>query len=202
MYHPPSEPAMISYPHVRNGSLVLAVWIAGMVACGGAPKDEPRAAGNEQAAAGPACVSVDSTPVALAVLDYIKAASPLPQRYLSAYGTDSAVPEDGFKVLQAKGPTYFWNGDPKAQAQVKTKLADVGPYTTMLVIYRGKTESDNGNTVTVNLRGHYVGGDHDGKTSPDRAIEVRCDSTAWRLTSPQAPTGKPKAAPAAPTTKP
>jgi hypothetical protein len=167
-----------------------------MVACGGTPKDEPRAEGNKQAAAGPACVSVDSTPVALAVLDYIKAASPLPQRYLSAYGTDSAVPEDGFKVLQAKGPTYFWNGDPKAQDQVKKKLADVGPYTTMLVIYRGKTESNNGNTVTVNLRGHYVGGDHEGKTSPDRAIEVRCDSSSWRLTSPQAPKGKPAPAPA------
>lgn len=196
MYHLPSEPAMISYPHVRNGSLVLMVWIAGLVACGGAPKDQASDAGNKQAEAGPACVSVDSTPVALAVLDYIKAASPLPQRYLSAYGTDSAVPEDGFKVLQAKGPTYFWNGDPKAQAQVKAKLADVGPYTTMLVIYRGKTDADNGKTVTVNLRGHYVGGDHDGKTSPDRAIEVRCDSTNWRLTSPQAPTGKPSAAPA------
>lgn len=182
---------MISYPHVRNGSLVLAVWIGGLVACGEAPKDEPRAESNKQAAAGPTCASVDTTPVSLAVLEYIKTASPLPQRYLSAYGTDSAVPEDGFKVLQAKGPTYFWNGDPKAQAQVKAKLADVGPYTTMLVIYRGKDEADNGNTVTVKLGGHYIGGDHDGKTSPDRAIQVHCDSTGWRLTATQTPAPAP-----------
>lgn len=187
---------MNSTPHVRNGSLVLAVWIAGLAACGGTPKDQASPAGNKQAAKGPSCTSPDTTPVSLAVLEYIKTASPLPQRYLSAYGTDSAVPEDGFKVLQAKGPTYFWNGDPKAQAQVKAKLADVGPYTTMLVIYRGKTETDNGNTVTVNLRGHYVGGDHEGKSSPDRAIEVKCDSTGWRLTAPQKPTPAPAPVPA------
>lgn len=150
--------------------------------------------GNKQAATGPACVSVDTTPVGLAVLDYITAADPHPQRFLSAVGTDSALPEDGFKTLQDKGPTYFYTSEPKGQAQVKAKLADAGPYASMLVVYKGKTEAENGNAVTVTLGGHYVGGEHDGKVSPVRQITVRCDSTGWRLPASATP---PK--PAAPT---
>lgn len=177
---------MTLYPHVRSGSLLLAIAIASAVACGGTPKDQASSAGNKQAA-GPTCASVDTTPVTLAVLDYIKNARPTPQRYLSAYGTDSAVPEDGFKALLAKGPTYYWNDNPKAQEQVKKKLADVGPYATLLLVYRGKDEADGGNTVNVKLGGHYVGGEHDGKPAVERAIQVHCDSTGWRLTATQTP---------------
>lgn len=186
---------MNSRPYVRNGSLGLLVFLS-VLACGGGAKDEAPASGDKQVAAGPTCTSRDTTPVSLAVLDYIKSATPTPQRFLSAYGTDSAVPDDGFKVLQDKGPTYFYNSDPKAQQQLKDKLASVGPYATLLVVYRGKEDADNGNTVTVALRGHYVGGEHDGKDAAEKKIQVRCDSTGWRLTAPSAPAAAPAAPPA------
>lgn len=178
-------------------SLTCAVPAALFIAaCGGETASKNDSSGNKQAATGPACTSVDTTPVGLAVLDYITTATPHPQRYLSAAGTDSAVPDDGFKVLQNKGPTYFYSSDPKAQEQIKEKLASVGPYASLLVVYKGKAEADNGNTVTVTLAGHYVGGEHDGKVAPTRQITVRCDSSGWRLPSSKtAP-----AAPAAPTT--
>jgi hypothetical protein len=131
--------------------------------------------------AAPQCVSRDSTAMTMAVLDYITKADPRPQRFLSAFGTDSALPEDGFKTLQGKGPTYYYNDNPKNQAQVRAKLEEAGPYTTMLVVYKGKTEADNGNTLTVSIGGHYVGGEFEGKTAPVRAITVRCDTTGWRV---------------------
>ena len=92
-----------------------------------------------------------------------------------------------FKVLQDKGPTYFYTSDPKGQAQVREKLELSGPYASLLVVYRGSAEADNGNTVTVTLGGHYVGGEHDGRVAEDRAIAVRCDTTGWRLVSPTVP---------------
>lgn len=171
--------------------------VLALAACGGGgdagAKDD---AGNNQAATGPACASSDTTPVALAVLDYITGADPFPQRFLSAVGTDSAVPDDGFKVLQDKGPTYFYSSDPKLQAQVKEKLISAGPYTSLLVVYKGKTESDGGNTVTVSLAGHYVSGEHDGKAAAPRQVVVQCDTSGWRLPN---PSKKPGSAPGAAT---
>ncbi len=90
-----------------------------------------------------ACRSADTTPVSLTVRDYLTTASPTPQRYLSASGTDSAVPEDGFKVLQDKGPTYFCGGDSVAQRKLREKLAVAGPYASMLVLFRGKIATSN-----------------------------------------------------------
>jgi hypothetical protein len=191
---------MTTRPYACNGSIGLTVLFAAAIvtaaACGGASKDLAEQASNNQAA-GPGCTSSDTTPVGLAVLDYIKAAMPTPQRYLTAAGTDSAVPDEGFKVLQDKGPTYFYSSDPKAQQQIKDKLASVGPYASLLVVYRGKADADNGNLVTVKLGGHYVGGEHDGKAGAERSIQVKCDSTGWKLTAPSTP---PAAAPAKPAT--
>lgn len=189
---------MTSRPHARNSTLgpavLLATTFAALAACGGSPKDQAAAESNNQTATAPACTSRDTTPVGLAVLDYIKAASPTPQRYLTAAGTDSAVPDDGFKVLQDKGPTYFYSSDPKAQQQIKDKLASVGPYASLLVVYRGTDEADNGNRLTVKLGGHYVGGEHDGKPATERRIEVLCDTAGWRLTAPsKAPAATPPA---------
>ena len=130
------------------------------------------------------CAGRDTTALRVAVLDYITTADPRPQRFLSAFGTDSALPDDGFKSLQDTGPTYYYNDNPKNQAQVRARLDVAGPYATMLVVYKGRTETDNGNTVTVTLGGHYVGGEFEGRVAPVRAITVRCDSTGWRLPSP------------------
>ena len=154
-----------------------------LAACGGDESAERAKAAEALAAAGPSCVSTDSTPVGLAILDFITKAEPLPKRFLSAAGTDSAVPADGFKVLQDKGPTYFYSSDTVAQRKIREKLEEVGPYPSMLVVFRGKADADNGNTVTVRLGGHYVGGDDNGKLSPTRSFEVRCDTTGWKVAS-------------------
>jgi len=160
--------------------------VSALAACGGSSADT-RAARTQTAETGPSCTSRDTTAVGVAVRDYITNARPTPQRFLSAAGTDSALPDDGFKVLQDKGPTYFYTSDPKGQAQVREKLELSGPYASLLVVYRGSAEADNGNTVTVTLGGHYVGGEHDGRVAEDRAIAVRCDTTGWRLVSPTVP---------------
>ncbi|HEY0931075.1 MAG TPA: hypothetical protein VGE27_14240 [Gemmatimonas sp.] len=171
---------------IRHALAITAPIVSALAACGGGTSDK-RVAAADTVAAGPSCADRDTTAVGLAVRDYITNARPTPQRFLSAVGTDSALPEDGFKVLQDKGPTYFYTSDPKGQAQVREKLEYAGPYATMLVVYRGKTEADNGNAVTVTLGGHYVGGEHEGKVAPDRSIAVRCDTTGWRLVSPTVP---------------
>lgn len=160
-------------------------------ACGGDGSSRKDVAGDQPT--GPTCASVDTTPVGLAVREYITTLTPTPQRYLSAAGTDSAVPEDGFRVLQDKGPTYFYSSDAKAQQQIKEKLASVGPYASLLVVYKGKTEADSGNTVTVSLAGHYVGGEHDGRVADTRAVIVQCDTAGWRVTNPKTPAPKPAA---------
>lgn len=167
-------------PALATALLIAPPLAFGLLACGdAAPKKT--AAADSAAAAGPRCASVDTTPVGLAVRQFITTTIPTPQRYLSAAGTDSAVPDDGFKVLQEKGPTYFYSSDPKAQAQIKEKLASVGPYASLLVVFKGKAESDNGQRIAVSLAGHFVGGEHDGKAVPMRTFPVRCDSTGWRL---------------------
>lgn len=117
----------------------------------------------------------------MAVREFIAKAVPTPQRYLSAAGTDSAVPEDGFKVLQDKGPTYFYGGDSVAQRKIREKLESVGPYASLLVLFKGKTETEGGNAVAVKLAGQYIGGEHEGKRSPLTTITVRCDSTRWKV---------------------
>ncbi len=153
-----------------------------LVAVGcGEPAKQGTAAGDGAAAAVSGCISADTTAVALAVRDYIGKALPTPQRYLSAAGTDSAVPEDGFKVLQEKGPTYFYGGDSASHRKIREKLASVGPYASLLVIYKGTTETDGGNAVTVQLAGQYVGGEHEGKRAPLKRYAMRCDSTRWTI---------------------
>ena len=160
-----------------------------LAACGGGATADRGTAADAKVAAGPSCVSTDTTPVGLAVLDFITTAAPLPKRFLSAAGTDSAVPADGFNVLQDKGPTYFYSSDTVAQRKIREKLEEVGPYPSMLVVFRGKTEADQGNTVTVRLGGHYVGGDDHGKVSPTRSYEVRCDATGWKVAASKAEAG-------------
>ncbi len=152
--------------------------IAAVAACGGGSGGTDKVA---KGASLSACLSKDTTPVMLAVLDYISTASPTPQRYLSAAGTDSAVPEDGFKVLQDKGPTYFYGGDSVAQRKIREKLASVGPYASLLVLFRGKSDADGGNSVTVKLAGQYVGGEHEGKRAPLKTYAVKCDTTHWKI---------------------
>ena len=119
----------------------------------------------------------------LAVRDFIAKATPSPQRFLSAFGTDSAVPEDGFKVLQDKGPTYFYSSDSVAQRKIREKLAVAGPYASLLVVYRGRSETEGGRAVDVRLAGQYVGSKEDGVKLRTTRYAVRCDSTGWKIAS-------------------
>jgi hypothetical protein len=153
---------------------------AALAACGGSG-EASKSGASKGAAATIGCVSTDTTPVSLAVKDYISTASPGPQRYLTAAGTDSELPPDGLKAIQDRGPTYFYSADPSAGKKLRDKLASAGPYTTMLVIFRGKSESDGGKSVAVKLAGLYVGGEHEGKKSPLKVYSVKCDSTTWKV---------------------
>ena len=175
-------------PHASRSILATLLTAGGpilllLAACGGGDIAERAKTAGAMVAAGPSCVSTDTTPVGLAVLDFITKAEPLPKRFLSAAGTDSAVPDDGFKVLQDKGPTYFYSSDTVAQRKIREKLEEVGPYPSMLVVFRGTTAADQGHTVTVRLGGHYVGGDDNGQLAPTRSYELRCDSTGWKVAS-------------------
>ncbi len=160
-----------------GSGIALAVIALLLNACGGGDK---AAVGKDDAVLS-SCAEADTTAVMVAVREYITTASPTPQRYLSAAGTDSAVPEDGFKVLQDKGPTYFYGGDSTAQRKIREKLASVGPYASLLVLFKGKTETADGNDVTITLGGQYIGGEHEGKRAAAKTYGVRCDSTRWKV---------------------
>lgn len=147
-----------------------------MGACGGDAKKTAAVA-----SAASACTRPDSTAAYVAYREYIKATLPTPQRFLSAAGTDSAAPEDGFRAMQDKGPAYFYSGDTTAQRKIREKLASVGPYASLLIVLRGTTTSSNGDTVTMHLGGHYVGGEHEGKVATSRTVTVVCRDSLWRL---------------------
>ncbi len=170
-----------AFPAVIRPALLFALFASSLAAGCGSAGDSGATSKSAKNASGSACVSTDTTPVSLAVRDYISSAFPTPQRYLSAAGTDSALPEDGFKVLQEKGPTYFYGGDSISQRKIREKLASVGPYASLLVLFRGKSEADGGNSVTVQLAGQYIGGEHEGKRAPLKRYAVRCDSTRWKI---------------------
>lgn len=172
------------HPGLRAVCAFTMATVASLAACGGGSGDQQSAGADTSDRP---CVSGDTTAVGRAVYEFITTQRPTPQRFLSAAGTDSGVPEDGFKILQGKGPTYFYTSDPKGQAQVREKLDLAGPYTSLLVVYHGKTEADAGLQVAVTLGGHYIGGEHEGTVAPTRTITVRCEGGQWKTTSPPAP---------------
>ena len=150
-------------------------------ACGG----ESGGTDREVAAA---CVPDTGARVAAAVTDFIKNAQPTPQRYLTAAGTDSALPEMGLKVLQDKGPTYFYPADTALREQVRGQLASIGDYNTILVTFRGIAEPAK-DTAIVRLGGHYIGGKAEGQHYGPRSYTLACDSTGWRVASSAAESG-------------
>ncbi len=128
--------------------------------------------------------TVTGAAVNLAVAEYVKRADPVPQRYLSAVGAGSTpMPESGFRALKDKGPTYYYPADSAGQATVKARLAEVGPYTSLLVTYVGMQVTADGNEATVRLGGGYVGGKYDGRVAPGRAVRLRCEGATWTVVS-------------------
>lgn len=147
------------------------------LACGG----KPDASGARAVSA--RCTPASDTLVRRAVLEYVKLASPSPQRFLVAAGTDSALPEPGLRALQDKGPTYFYPTDSVQRIKLQAKLADVGGYATLLVSYKGMQRPD-GAHASVRLRGTYVGGEANGLAGAPRLMRLSCDSAGWHFDGP------------------
>ncbi|HEX8851324.1 MAG TPA: hypothetical protein VF761_17490 [Gemmatimonadaceae bacterium] len=116
------------------------------------------------------------------MLAYVKDANPYPQRFLSPALTDSALPDAGVAALQEKGPTYFFPPDSAGRAKVRGKMADVGPYTSLVVAWHG-TRREADTAVVVRLSGRYVGGKYEGTVAPPKTFRFRCTDGRWTLAS-------------------
>lgn len=127
-----------------------------------------------------ACAQPQDSATFKAILAYIKESSPYPQRFLSAAGTDSALPDVGIAALQEKGPTYFYPGDSLSRAKVLKRMDDMGPYTSLLVSWRG-IRRDSDTTVVVRLGGGYLGGKFHGQPAVPRAFTFACEQGRWKL---------------------
>ena len=147
------------------------------LACGG------KSGSSSARTAGANCASPSDTLVRTAVLEYVKLASPTPQRFLVAAGTDSALPEPGLRALQDKGPTYFYPADSVQRVKLQAKLADIGGYATLLVSYKGMGHTDDGHAA-VRLHGTYVGGEANGLAGASRRMRFSCDSAGWHFDGP------------------
>lgn len=135
-----------------------------------------------RATGAPSCASAEPAVVGPAVLAYITAQrDPTPQRFLFAVGTDSALPDPGVVALQDRGPTYMYPANEAQRAVVRARLAQVGPWASLLVSYRGVRQVDSTHAV-VRLGGRFVGGAADGVVAPGRALSFTCESGSWRLT--------------------
>lgn len=171
--------------------LVPALALVALAACGGdaRPVSGDSAAGDNlvartRAAAGRVegprvCAEGTDDALTLAVREYIKTATPKPQRFLVSVGTDSALSEAGQRALQDKGPMYLFPAQPALQQQMRTLLHDKGDYTTLLLVLRDATRRDS--TAIVRLDGHYVGGEEDGRPAGPRVYQVSCAAGKWTL---------------------
>ncbi|MGZ8491761.1 MAG: hypothetical protein ACXWZS_06070 [Gemmatirosa sp.] len=171
--------------------MLSALLPVALAACGGGGQPDPgdkAAAGNlvartRAAAARPegpkVCAPGTDDALTLAVREYVKQATPKPQRFLVSVGTDSALPEAGQRALQDRGPMYLFPAAPALQQQIRTLLHEKGDYTTLLLVLRDASRRDS--TVTVRLDGHYVGGEEDGRPAGPRVYQASCSAGAWRL---------------------
>ena len=172
-----ASPRAVTARSVRLTTLA-AVTLA-IAACGG-DAAKPAASSTSGAVAS-ACQRRDTTAAYVAIKEYIRGTVPTPQRFLTAAGTDSAVPVDGFRAMQDKGPSFYYGSDPVGQKKIRDKLANDGPYASLLIVVRGTTRSRAGDTVTMRLGGHYIGGEHEGKMSTARAVSVVCRDSTWKM---------------------
>lgn len=154
---------------------VAIVTVLFLAACSGGESSARRTAARARP-----CVQPQDSATFQAILAYIKDSSPYPQRFLSAAGTDSALPDVGVAALQEKGPTYFYPGDSVSRAKVLKRMDDMGPYTSLLVSWRG-IRQDSDSTLVVRLSGGYLGGKFHGTPSVPRAFTFACEQGRWKL---------------------
>lgn len=115
--------------------------------------------------------------LASAVRQYVESRTPMPMRFMTAVGTDSAMPTAGMAVLQAKGPTYLFPADSAGQETVKAQLTR-SPWGTLLVTYHGIEQVDAG-TAHVRIGGTWIIGDDAGSSSGYEDVEFRCSGQRW-----------------------
>lgn len=118
------------------------------------------------------------SPLQVALRHYIKGAEPIPRRFLSVVGTDSAVSEAGMKVLAEYGPTYYYTGSDAVKAKLKDNLERIGPYPALLVVVRSNKKV-NATTQSVRVGGHYISGEFDGKVATSREYTLLCAEAGW-----------------------
>lgn len=120
--------------------------------------------------------------VSIALRDFIKTTEPKPMRFLSAVGTDSAVPDASIRELQDKGPTYLWGGNDAAKKKLREKIELAGPFTALLIAVRGDKKNGDG-TEVVSIGGHFLTGEFDGKPAARHAYTMACDTAGWHVKS-------------------
>ena len=160
------------------GALPAISFLAAL-ACGG----EAEKVKVDPVAMAASCKRGDTTALYLAYAEYINTTKPAGLRFLTAAGTDSAAPDDAFRAMQDKGPSYFYGGDSAAKLKIREKLESVGPFASLLIVHRGATPSAAGDTVTVRLGGYYIGGELEGKVATSKTIVVVCADSAWKVAS-------------------
>lgn len=115
----------------------------------------------------------------LALRHYVKAAVPLPRRFLIAAGTDSALSDGDMKTLVAEfGPTYYYAGSEAVKAKLRDKLSSLGPWPAMLVVKRADRKTGTTSEV-IRLGGHYVTGEFDGRAAITREYTLTCGVDGW-----------------------
>lgn len=149
-------------------------------ACAGdAPESGRRAASR---AVPPQCAAFPTAAASReATLAYLEGLTPKPLRFLTAAGTDSALPDPAFAALQGKGPSYLYPpANPDALAKLHDRLDRVGPWATLLVAWKG-AERLGDSTAVIRLRGHYIIGEGQGTSAPPRAIRFVCSTQGWKV---------------------
>ena len=116
----------------------------------------------------------------LALRHYIKAAVPLPRRFLVAAGTDSGMSDAAMKTLIEFGPSYYYTGSEAAKAKLRDKLTTVGPWPVLLIVLRSDKKIRT-TTEVIRLGGHYVTGEFDGQHAISREYTMSCGAAGWTV---------------------
>lgn len=158
--------------------------LASLALIAGCAAESPR---GERAERAPGPCATFPTPAAsrAAALAYIEGLDPKPLRFLTAAGTDSALPDPAFAALQGKGPSYLYPpANPEATAKLRARLDGTGHWATMLVAWKGAHRTGD-TAATIRMRGHYVVGEGVGTSAPARAIRFLCSAEGWKVSEVQ-----------------
>src|SRR5690348_11910733 len=91
---------------------VVAALLMTVVACSGG--DGKKSA----TASGVSCRQSKDSATWRAVISYTKTSDPYAQRFLSAWSSDSSLPEVGVAALQERGPTWLFPKDSAGRTKV------------------------------------------------------------------------------------